>query len=82
VRPAAPEEAPDLSPRALPDGGEQMPDLTGYSLRRAVFWLQRRGVDIRVDGAGTVTEQAPAPGSPLPDRSVLSSRRPASDRGP
>ena len=80
VRPAAPEEAPDLSPKALPDDAEQMPDLTGYSLRRAVFWLQRRGVDIRVDGAGTVTEQAPAPGSPLPDRSVLSSRRPASDR--
>jgi len=80
MRPASPEEAPDLSPKALPDGAEQMPDLTGYSLRRAVFWLQRRGVDIRVDGAGTVTEQAPAPGSPLPDRSVLSSRRPASGR--
>jgi len=73
-RPVSPSEAPKLSPQTLPENGNQMPDLTGHSLRHAIFWLQRRGVDVRVQGQGTVTDQSPAAGAPLPSRSVLSNR--------
>jgi cell division protein FtsI (penicillin-binding protein 3) len=73
-RPVQPAEAPPLEPKTLPQESDVMPDLTGLSTRRAVFWLRSRGVDVELDGAGTVTGQAPDPGTALPDAATLQSR--------
>ena len=48
-----------------------LPDLDGLSTRRALHWLRRHGVDVRVDGQGTVAAQRPRSGTPLPDRILL-----------
>jgi cell division protein FtsI (penicillin-binding protein 3) len=48
-----------------------MPNLTGLTTRQAVTWLQSRGVDVRLYGRGTVTEQSPSAGQPLPSRAML-----------
>ncbi|MDX1532050.1 MAG: PASTA domain-containing protein, partial [Rhodothermales bacterium] len=48
----------------------QMPDLRGRSARQAVAWLAALGAEARVDGAGAVAEQRPAPGAPLPAAGV------------
>jgi cell division protein FtsI (penicillin-binding protein 3) len=71
-----------LSPRldslrrrpALPsDSVDTLPDLTGTSTRHALNWLQRRGVDVRLYGQGTVADQKPEPGAPMPSRVLLES---------
>ena len=74
ARPASPASASSPASRALPEAVDRMPNLSGYSLRRAIFWLRSRGVDVRVRGSGTVTQQAPDPGTPLPRRAVLTAR--------
>ncbi|MBO6574633.1 MAG: PASTA domain-containing protein [Rhodothermales bacterium] len=45
---------------------ETMPDLTGWTVRDAAFWLRERGVDVRVEGTGAVRGQLPAAGVGLP----------------
>jgi hypothetical protein len=42
-----------------------MPDLKGYSLRKALQELQQFGLDINIDGSGWVMDQIPAPGVAL-----------------
>ncbi len=60
--------------RALPkDSTGTLPDLTDTSTRQALHWLQARGVDARLDGAGTVARQQPPPGTSLPSRVLLES---------
>jgi cell division protein FtsI (penicillin-binding protein 3) len=49
----------------------QMPDLRGRSARQAVAWLAALGVPATLSGTGAVTDQSPAPGSPLPDAAHL-----------
>jgi cell division protein FtsI (penicillin-binding protein 3) len=49
----------------------QMPDLRGLSARQATAWLAALGVTATVRGAGVVTDQSPAPGSPLADAARL-----------
>jgi cell division protein FtsI (penicillin-binding protein 3) len=61
--------APD---RLAEASGDAMPDLRGVSARRAVHWLRRHGVGVRLRGGdGVVTRQVPAPGADLPGRAVL-----------
>ena len=74
TQPVPPEKAPPIEPEPLPQTSTVMPNLTGVSTRRAVFWLRSRGVDVSVDGNGTVTTQRPDPGADLPDAATLSSR--------
>ena len=57
---------------ALPSGRpDTMPDFRGLSTRRAVTWLQDRGVLPRIDGQGEIVRQRPAPGAPLPTQAFL-----------
>ena len=47
-------------------GGDNcMPDLTGYSLRDAVFRLERMGLHVKSDGVGRVGRQSIAAGQPV-----------------
>jgi len=55
----------------LPDTSGTVPELTGLSMRRALRWLHRRGVDVRLDGRGSVMDQRPPSGAPLADRVLL-----------
>ncbi|MDA0378138.1 MAG: penicillin-binding transpeptidase domain-containing protein [Bacteroidetes bacterium] len=48
-----------------------MPDLDGLSSREAVAWLNQLGVEALLEGHGTVAQQQPAPGAPLPSRARL-----------
>lgn len=57
---------------ALPaESTSTLPDLTGTSPRQALPWLQRRGVDVRLYGHGSIVSQKPKPGTPLPSRVLL-----------
>lgn len=51
-----------------------MPDVRGLPARRAAAWLGHLGASVRLDGAGIVTQQTPAPGEPLPSEALLSTR--------
>jgi cell division protein FtsI (penicillin-binding protein 3) len=60
--------APLIGPAvvSLPVNGEAgVPDLTGMSAREASRELARLGLTARMQGAGFVVDQRPAPGSPL-----------------
>ncbi len=73
-RPAAGETAPNGAVRfaaADEPARDVMPDLRGLSARRAAAWLARLGVAPRVQGAGVVERQEPAPGAALPDAATL-----------
>jgi len=74
---APPQRAPSVESASLPAAENEMPDLSGLSARRAVFWLQNRGVEVSMNGPGVVAAQAPDPGAPLPDAARLRSRLPA-----
>ena len=50
-------------PGVRPDA---MPDLTGFSTRRAVAWLEEQGVDVRLKGQGEVVHQQPRAGGAFP----------------
>lgn len=49
-------------PASMPDGGG-LPDLRGMSARDALRELARLGLTVRMEGAGVVVDQNPAPGS-------------------
>ena len=51
----------------LDGAGDAMPDLEGLSTREAVHWLRSRGAAVDLDGRGTVVDQWPAAGEPVPD---------------
>lgn len=46
--------------------GETLPDLVGLTFREAIRELSRRQVPVKLIGHGTVVDQSPAPGTPLP----------------
>ena len=48
-----------------------MPDLTGFSVRKAVHWLHAQGHRVRVEGMGMVVSQTPAPGEPFTEVAIL-----------
>lgn len=50
------------------DSVRTMPDLSGLSGREAMIWLAALGIEVDLDGHGTVRRQSPAAGSPLPSR--------------
>ena len=51
--------------------GSTMPDLRGVSTRQAVHWLQKHGVEVRLSGRGTVAQQQPNAGAPLPSTATI-----------
>ena len=50
-------------PGVRPDA---MPDLTGFSTRRAVAWLEAHGVNLRLKGQGEIVRQQPRAGEAFP----------------
>jgi cell division protein FtsI (penicillin-binding protein 3) len=56
------------------DSVRTMPDLTGLSSREAMTWLAQLGIDVDLDGHGSIVRQSPAEGSPLPARARLTLR--------
>ena len=56
------------------DSVRTMPDLTGLSSREAVTWLAELGIEVDLDGHGSVTAQSPRKGAPLPGRARLTLR--------
>ena len=65
-------------PSGMSDGGG-LPDLRGLSAREALRELARRGLTARMEGAGVVVDQNPAPGSlvePGAGCTLVLSRRP------
>ncbi|MDX1438984.1 MAG: PASTA domain-containing protein, partial [Rubricoccaceae bacterium] len=67
-------EAEAVDAEQAPSSHAVMPDLSGLSARRSVVWLASLGVDVRLQGSGSVFGQTPAAGSLLPDRAVLTLR--------
>ena len=69
AREAPPAPAPVVAPAVValspgtPDTG--VPDLTGLGAREALRELARLGLTARMQGAGVVIDQNPAPGAPL-----------------
>lgn len=59
---------------AQTDSIRTMPDLDGLSAREAVSWLAQLGVDVDLDGHGSVTSQSPRAGAALPQRARLTLR--------
>lgn len=49
----------------------KMPNLKGLSLRHARYWLASQGVDVAVEGGGTVAAQSPRAGKSMPEHAVL-----------
>jgi len=47
-------------------GGATLPDLVGLTVRKAMRELSRRQVLVKLFGNGSVIEQSPAAGTPLP----------------
>jgi beta-lactam-binding protein with PASTA domain len=43
-----------------------VPDLTGFSAKDAIYIIERLGYQARMEGAGKVIRQSPAPGTSLP----------------
>ncbi|MFB6271325.1 MAG: penicillin-binding transpeptidase domain-containing protein [Salinibacter sp.] len=56
---------------ALPEEPTAMPNLAGLSTRRAVAWLHEHGIEVQLNGQGTIVRQQPQPGAPLPSRASL-----------
>ena len=56
------------------DSVRTMPDLTGLSSREAMTWLTQLGIDVDLDGHGSIVRQSPSEGSPLPARARLTLR--------
>lgn len=48
-----------------------MPDLSGWTIRDAAFWLRQQGIDVRVQGTGSVLRQSPEAGSEIPSQATL-----------
>jgi cell division protein FtsI (penicillin-binding protein 3) len=65
-RDAVPEPAaPQVITVSAVDDGHTMPDLRGLSAREALRRLAARRIPARLQGAGLVVAQTPAPGAPL-----------------
>jgi cell division protein FtsI (penicillin-binding protein 3) len=50
-----------------------LPDFRGVPTRQAVHWLDARGIQITLQGRGTVVQQSVAPGAALPNDLTLTS---------
>lgn len=61
----------DASSSRRPDGVQAMPDVRGMSLRRALNCLALEGLQVDVNGSGTVVSQSPAPGQRLHSASLV-----------
>ncbi len=59
-----PDEAP-AEVTWMADGSLRAPDLTGMSLRDALATIQGSGLSVSLQGSGRITQQYPAPGTPL-----------------
>jgi len=62
---------PAVQARLADAGADAMPDLTGLTTRDAVHWLHQRGIDVRLFGRGTVQDQSPSAGQPLPSTAMI-----------
>ncbi|MFW5973532.1 MAG: PASTA domain-containing protein [Bacteroidota bacterium] len=43
------------------------PDFAGLSAREVVFWGRSIGIEVIVEGAGSVVRQSPQAGMPIPE---------------
>lgn len=54
-----------------PVSAETMPDLRGLGARQAVYWLQAKDINVKVEGHGRVVSQIPAAGRSLSGEATL-----------
>jgi cell division protein FtsI (penicillin-binding protein 3) len=59
------EAEPDLAPESNAVAVWSMPDLEGEGMRGALASLQGLGLELTIDGSGSVISQTPTPGTPL-----------------
>jgi cell division protein FtsI (penicillin-binding protein 3) len=67
--PPAPSSPPQPAPRfvAIDDGKKlNVPSLVGLPLRTVIQMTAAEGLQVQINGSGTVREQAPAPGTKVP----------------
>jgi cell division protein FtsI (penicillin-binding protein 3) len=57
------------------DKSRVMPDLKGLGVRQATTWLMSNGVDVTVQGHGSITSQSPQPGEALTSAATLRATR-------
>ncbi|WP_245850492.1 penicillin-binding transpeptidase domain-containing protein [Longimonas halophila] len=68
------ESAPPVAAATLQvDDPTVLPDFRGVSTRRAVHWLDAKGIQVTLEGRGTVVQQSVAPGAALPNALTLTS---------
>ena len=66
------EPAPPTTAAALEiDDPSVLPDFRGVSTRRALHWLDAQGVQVTLQGRGTVVRQSLSPGTALPSTLTL-----------
>ena len=62
---SGPATRPQIHTVSDSDGSAVFPDLTGMSARDALRVLGRLGLAVKIRGAGVVSQQTPAPGTPI-----------------
>lgn len=71
---AAPFSVVSLNTSEQPPPADQMPDVLGLSSRQALVWLNALGVEVKLDGIGSIVSQHPDPEQPLPKTAALRAR--------
>jgi cell division protein FtsI (penicillin-binding protein 3) len=64
---AAPAPLPDVEEGGTVEGTDAgaMPDFRGMSMRQVLRLMEKRGLNVKLQGSGRAVEQHPAPGSPI-----------------
>jgi cell division protein FtsI (penicillin-binding protein 3) len=65
VAQSAPEPAPEAAEGGIVEGSEagSMPNFRGMSMRQVLRVMEKRGLNVKLQGSGRAIEQNPAPGS-------------------
>ena len=56
--------------KELSDADKKIPELKGYSMRKAISILNAKGIHYEIDGSGTVVTQNPSPGSLVNEKTI------------
>jgi cell division protein FtsI (penicillin-binding protein 3) len=64
---AAPKPEPQVSEGGIVEGSDAgaMPNFRGMSMRQVLRIMEKRGLNVKLQGSGKAVEQHPAPGSPI-----------------
>ena len=59
----------DLQPRIIAESG--VPNVKGMAVNDAVYILENKGLIVRLEGSGAVSQQIPAAGQPIQEGSII-----------